>query len=335
MTNSNSFKNRIFGCAVVKAVNANFNADFSNQPRTLPDGRVYATDKALKYSIRHYLIQQYPEEKIMYYKRLNQNLNPLTLADAYDAVMGEGAFDNDYKDRHKVLSNILSCLDIRLFGSTFAPKRAGNTVNLGIHGPVQINHGINQYYEGDMPMNEIYSEQITAPFSTDSGSSGNEAEQTTIGRQSKLREGHYVYHYSINPQNLNPLVELVNDAESGNNVTGLRPADIEKLKEALRLGVTYFDSSAKAGTDNELLLWVQLKPDSKRVLPAFSEMVAVTKDGQTSVVDLSRVSSILDEVSEDVEKVELYYLHSTVSVTGAPANAKHYSLLTGKALTEA
>ena len=333
MADQNSFTNRVFGCAVVKAINANFNADFSNQPRTLPDGRVYATDKALKYSIRHYLVQQYPEEKIMYYKRLNQNLNPLTLADAYDALMGEGAFDNDHKDRHKVLSNILSCLDIRLFGSTFAPKKSGNTVNLGVHGPVQINHGINQYYEGDMPMNEIYSEQITAPFSTDNAS-GQEAEQTTIGRQSKLREGHYVYHYSINPQNLDPLIRLVNEAKNGNQATGLTEADIEKLKEALSLGVTYFDSSAKAGTDNELLLWVQLKPESKRVLPAFSEMVSVTKDGQTSVIDLSRVSSILDEISEDVEKVELHYLHSTVSLTGAPANAEHYSLLTGKALTE-
>jgi len=50
-----SFKNRIFGCAVVRAINANYNADFSHQPRTLPDGTVYATDKAFKYLIKNYL----------------------------------------------------------------------------------------------------------------------------------------------------------------------------------------------------------------------------------------------------------------------------------------
>ena len=49
------FKNKVFGCVVVKAINSNYNADFSGQPRTLPNGKVYATDKALKYLIKNYL----------------------------------------------------------------------------------------------------------------------------------------------------------------------------------------------------------------------------------------------------------------------------------------
>lgn len=49
------FKNRVFGCAVVKAINSNYNADFSGQPRTLPSGVVYATDKALKYTVKNYI----------------------------------------------------------------------------------------------------------------------------------------------------------------------------------------------------------------------------------------------------------------------------------------
>ena len=53
------FKNRVFGCAVVKAVNANYNADFSGQPRTLPSGTVYATDKAFKYTVKNYLKDVY------------------------------------------------------------------------------------------------------------------------------------------------------------------------------------------------------------------------------------------------------------------------------------
>jgi len=77
MSEEKSFNNRVFGLAIIKAVNSNFNADFTGQPRTLPDGRVYATDKALKYSVRHYLKQQYPDEKILYYKRLNENTNPI------------------------------------------------------------------------------------------------------------------------------------------------------------------------------------------------------------------------------------------------------------------
>ena len=33
------FKNRVFGCVAVKAINSNYNADFSGQPRTLPNGK--------------------------------------------------------------------------------------------------------------------------------------------------------------------------------------------------------------------------------------------------------------------------------------------------------
>jgi CRISPR-associated protein Csh2 len=42
------FKNRAYGFVVIKSINSNYNADFSGQPRTLPNGSVYATDKALK-----------------------------------------------------------------------------------------------------------------------------------------------------------------------------------------------------------------------------------------------------------------------------------------------
>ena len=55
------FKNRVFGCVAVKAINSNYNADFSGQPRTLPNGKVYATDKALKYPIKNYLKEIYGE----------------------------------------------------------------------------------------------------------------------------------------------------------------------------------------------------------------------------------------------------------------------------------
>lgn len=72
-----SFKNRVFGCVVVKSINSNYNADFSHQPRTLPDGTVYATDKALKYAIKNYLKDMYNDEKIFYFKRFNEDFPAL------------------------------------------------------------------------------------------------------------------------------------------------------------------------------------------------------------------------------------------------------------------
>ena len=46
------FKNRVFGAVILKSINSNFNADFTHHPRTLPDGVVYSTDKAMKYTIK-------------------------------------------------------------------------------------------------------------------------------------------------------------------------------------------------------------------------------------------------------------------------------------------
>jgi len=338
MSEKKSFNNRVFGLVIIKAINSNFNADFTGQPRTLPDGRVYATDKALKYSVRHYLNQQYPQEKILYYKRLNKNTNPYSLAELYD-VVGLGKFDEDYKDKNKVLKNILSCLDVKLFGSTFAPKKKDNKVNLSVHGTVQINHGINQFYRDGQTVDEIYSEQISAPFRSDS--EDKEAAQSTIGRQSKLREGHYAYHFSINPQNLQPLVDLVNEKDIS-QATGLtvgdevEKGDVDKLKEALRVGVTHFDSSSKAGSDNELLLWVQLKENNKRVLPSFSEMVRVTRQNGKVVIDLTELTKLLKQVEKDLdkEKTVMYYLPENTQLNGVPDFIQKKHIITGAQIIE-
>ncbi|HRF40579.1 MAG TPA: type I CRISPR-associated protein Cas7, partial [Saprospiraceae bacterium] len=66
---STPFNKRAFGCAIVKAINANYNADFTHQPRTLPDGTAYATDKALKYLVRNYWVNHIKGEHVLYYKR--------------------------------------------------------------------------------------------------------------------------------------------------------------------------------------------------------------------------------------------------------------------------
>jgi CRISPR-associated protein Csh2 len=334
MENQN-FNNRVFGLALIKSINSNFNADFTGQPRTLPDGRIYATDKALKYSIRHFIHQQYPEAKVLYYKRLNEKTHPYSLAELYD-VVDLGEFDKDFKDKPKILKNILSCIDVRLFGSTFTPKKGkGNnekSVNLSVHGTVQVNHGLNQFHRNDIPIDETYSEQISAPFRSDNAKSEKEAQQATIGRQSKLREGHYSYHFSINPKNLSPLVDLVNKGQGDNSSQGLTQKDITILKEGLRLGVTHFDSSSKAGSDNELLLWVQLKDGSKKVMPSFTEMVKVTRSNGKVEIDLSDLKGLLSNFDDDIEIIELYYSPENSTLNNIPESAKLKHLLTGKDL---
>lgn len=295
------FKKRVFGCAVIKAINSNYNADFTGQPRTLPNGVVYATDKAFKYTIKNYLKDVYNKERIFYFKSLNDKMNPISLDETYlkyfnDYPKGSGK-DKDTIIKTTVAQNLLSCLDIRLFGATFAAK-----TNISIHGPVQINHGVNIWKE-----NNIFSEQITSPFSNKASDPDAEKGMTTIGRQSKLEEGHYLHHFSINPNNLRDIIEIAGEEES----KSLSDDDIVKLKEAMRRGVTWYDSASKTGSENEMLVWLQLKENSKIVLPNFTNLILLedTKDKGKSVFNFEKLNQELqkEHVKDAIDVIEIYY----------------------------
>lgn len=312
------FKNRVFGCAIVKAINSNYNADFSGQPRTLPNGVVYATDKAYKYAVKNYLKDVYSsDEKIFYFKSLNANLNPISLDETYkkhfgDYPKGTGK-EKDKIVKTAVTKNLLNCLDIRLFGATFA----GET-NISIHGPVQVNHGVNIWKE-----NNIYSEQITSPFANKSDDPEAEKGMTTIGRQSKLEEGHYLHHYSINPKNLIDVTRL-----AGEGATKLSEDDILKIKEAMRRGVTWYDSASKAGSENEMLVWIQLNENSRIVLPNFTTLIKLEdqKINGKYLYDFADLTTELIKFSNEIELVEIFYNKQTVSLKNIPKNTKENDL---------
>lgn len=301
---STPFKNRAFGCVVVKAINSNYNADFTHQPRTLNDGTVYATDKVLKYSVRNFLKKAYPSDALFYFKSFSEEMQPRTLDETFIKLFTEFPKGKEAEIRKAVAKNLLSCTDVRLFGGTYAGK-----TNLSIHGPVQITHGVNRFNE-----NVIYSEQIMSPF-RNPNEKNTDSTMTTLGSQSKLKEGHYVHHFSINPHNLNELVAL-----SGG--TPLSTDDVKKLKEGLSKGVTLYDSAAKAGTENELMLYVELKEGSFLVLPSFVRLIDIKND-EKRTIDLSRVSAVLaqPQVVAAVESIELYYDKAVTTIENPPVGA--------------
>ena len=313
MYNMAEFKKRVYGCAIVKAINSNYNADFSGQPRTLPDGIVYATDKAFKYSIKKYLKDAYENANIFYMKTLNDNLNPRSLDERYENLFK--ALPKDDTNKKDVAKNLLSCLDVKLFGATFT---SGNN-SVSVHGPVQINHGVNIWKD-----NNIYTEQITSPFRNEKKGKDRETENsmTTIGRQSRLEEGHYLHHFSINPGNLDDISEIV-----GEDVK-LNDADIDKLKVGMRRGVTWYDSASKAGCENEMLVWVELKEDSKLVLPSFATLINLEEEKENGkcVYDFEALTNKLEDIKSSVESVEVYYNKQTCILKNLTEEVKQYDI---------
>jgi len=288
---------RVFGAVGIKSKLSNYNADFTGQPRTLPNGKVYATDKALKYTIRNYMKEILGEE-VFFYRRVNDKGNPLTLDETFEVLF----YKPKKGEKDKITANLLKCIDIRLFGATYA-----GADNISIHGPVQISHGLNKWEDN------IFTEQITSPF-RNSGEKSKGAEQTTIGRQSLLEEGHYIHHFSVNPKNLDEALNI-----AGSDAINITDEDIEKLKQALVYGATYHDSTSKSGTENEFMIWVELKEDSKLVLPSFIDLIKVYSENDKIVYDLADVKKILDKYESEIEKIEIYRNVATIELKNNPA----------------
>lgn len=336
------FKNRVFGCAVVKAVNANYNADFSGQPRTLPSGTVYATDKAFKYTVKNYLKDVYDKERILGFKRYNQvkEFVPFSLVEAFCnlfpnlmEISEKKTKKNEASDEEKestesfkikgtkkdVAKALLSCIDVRTFGFTFAGKGSDKKDNIAIsvHGPVQINYGVNMWSKG-----QIYTDQIMSPFRNPDEKS-EDKQASTLGRQSRLDEGHYLHHFTVNPQNLCDITKM-----AGDGCQSLSDEDINKLKEAMRRGATWYDSASKAGCENEMLVWVQLKDDSKIVLPNFTNLIDLKdeKEEGKCVYDFSKLKTVLDGVEDEIASVEVFFNKQTCKLLNLPEVTKQNDL---------
>lgn len=287
------FKKRVFGCAVVKAINSNYNADFSGQPRKLSNGVVFATDKAYKYAVKNYIRDMYTNEKVFSMKTFNENFSARDLIQTYNCHFNADVSNDELAT---ILRNLFECIDLRAFGITFAPKGVTGK-NTSLHGPLQVNHAINIWKD-----NETYTEQIMSPYRNGDGENTEDASgdtsATTLGRQSRLEEGHYLHHFSINPKNAEMLYALAADG-----VKHLSNNDITILKEAMKRGVTYYDSASKAGCENEILVWVELKEGSKIVLPSFASLISLNEDKENGkyIFDFTKLMNKLESVKGEID----------------------------------
>lgn len=190
-----------------------------------------------------------------------------------------------------------SCIDTKLFGITFTGETPTD-----LTGPVQISYGINGLVNNTVFVDGILSPYPTGDDSTQGGS---------IGKESKVLESYYVYDFSVNPKNLTTHYE---DNETLKSMLKITEEDISDLKEALKKAATNLNTTSKQGSDNVMLLWVEV--DDDKVLPNMKSLVKITKgnDGK-AIVDLSQVMEVLE--SKGVRNnAEVYAEKSLIDVVG-------------------
>ena len=265
---------KVYGLIGVESKLSNWNADFTGNPRSMTNGVIYGTDKALKYAIRNYWDLQGKE--LFVYKKLHnvkEKLIPMTLSDKYISKYGE------IKDSKSLLTNLFSIIDIKQFGVAFALKNW----NISINGAVQIGQGLNK-----LDKNYTIEQEILSPFASSS-----EKTQSTTGIQIIVEHCCYMYPFVINPLVYNKFMELgVTD--------GYLEEDFENFKGAALNAVSELNSCSKFGCNNNFVLFI--KSDLKKYLPPLDSFINIKESDNGMVITLK-----IKEVLSGNEKIEIYY----------------------------
>ena len=306
-------ENRVYGVLGISSIMANWNADFTGYPKSMSDGTVYGSDKALKYPMKKMWDNE--GKKVLYIKSMKFSekdgaLVPKSLKERYEEIFHVEDLGKS-KDSKEVLTNLMSAVDVKNFGATFAEAKN----NFSITGAVQFGQGFNKYKDATAE-----EQQILSPFRDGSKDAKNEeARNSTLGTKITSNEAHYFYPFVINPMAYKELIKL--------GVTeGYTKEDYANFKRTALVAATSFETNAKEGCENEFALFVETEPDL--YLPNLSEYIVFEKGEQKNIIDMKTCTEILNKLQDRVKKVDVYYNPYTTELVCGLERAVVYNIIT-------
>ncbi len=291
-------KNRVYGVVGIKSIMANWNADFTGNPKTTSDGKIFGSDKAFKFPIKK--MWEAEGKKVLYvksYKNEKDNIQAKNLSERFNKL-----FDVDLKSikkKEEVFQKLFSAIDVLNFGATFAE---GNN-NISITGAVQVGQGYNKYDNTNVEIIDILS-----PFRN---SKQDDANNSTIGSKIVSDEAHYMYPFSVNPQNYNIYKEVLGQFASYTKEA------YESFKKGCLVAATAYNTNSKMGCENEFAIFVECKEGSKLYLANLDQYIRFEKnrDGK-DIIDITELSKILKTHKDEIESVEVYYNKYAIEMKG-------------------
>lgn len=308
-------KNKVYGIIGIKAIMSNWNADFSGYPKTTPTGEIFASDKALKFTMRKFWEEQ--GEMVLYTRshtlvsdsKGRMVLVPRSLSERYTQFFKSEVTEKT--NSVEVLGNLFKVLDVRTFGATFAETKN----NYSITGAVQIGQGMNVFEN-----TQTFDQQILSPFRDKT--SDELAQNTTIGSMILSDEAHYYYPFSINPNAYRNYIEL--------SITeGYKDQDYQAFKKAALSSVSAFSSNSKAGCDNEFALFIET--DEKTYLPNLTNFISFKKGGDKDTLHLD-LGKLIEAHKDQIKSVEIYFDSLHLDIESDISNAQYFDIYTKVAL---
>ena len=283
-------KKRVYGIIGVSSLMSNWNADFTGNPKSTLEGRIFGSDKALKYSFRKLWNDQ--GRKVLYFKTLKKdNLQPMELDEKYEELFGEGEKSGSKKAKGDkeliVLSNLFNTVDGKQFGITFPSKKYSQ---FSVTGAVQIKQGFNFY------KNTVNIQDVLSPFKN---SNNKDADNSSIGKMIFTDETHYFYPFIINPM-------AYKEYEKLGLTNGYTEEDYKLFKETALKSVTALNSASKFGCSNEFALFIET--DEFLDMPVIDRFLSYEKRTNESKAKIKfNLNSVLGLYKKDIKKVEVYY----------------------------
>jgi CRISPR-associated protein Csh2 len=302
---------RVFGIVGLNSVFANWNADFDKYPKRV-NGKLYASDKALKYVIRRffedrgynvfYRKEAYQKKSGKDSKKEDKGLVAVqTYTERFDSELKKINPNITEIDAVTALEFLLGFKDIKMFGTVATLKQKESTVlkkdfTLGIRGIIQFTHGFN--------LNEntqIIREQITSQFASNVG------QMTTIGDMVMVDDADYFYSFSLVEENNKDLEKLVQNRI----ILELSDDEYSLFKEACLCAVDNYDSAIKAGCSNSFACFVET--DREVCMPQLHEFIKLESEYEKTL-NLDELINYLQNRKDEIIKTEIYYRPSILKL---------------------
>ena len=302
---SESVKNYYQGIYLTETIMGNPNGDFvDNSPRNF-DGRVFTTDKCIKYNIRRYIsetVEDTDQKKdiVFFYPRKSPDAKESDAKYLTKDTIFKTIFDEDFD---KLLE---ASPDVRMFGGTFSFKNEPRQ----IYGPIQLSYG------KDINDAQIKRLQIGAPFAD-----GADCKLKTTGSEAVVDDAIISYDITINPNNYPEL---------------LSNKDLDLFMESLWYGTNLRKTTSKK-TDSKLLLLIKFKNDKVRGnvkalnLGELKDLIQIKnkkarkklKDPEKTVkIDTSSLEEKLSKYQDHIEKIDVYHDPSDLEIQLTIPNVK-------------
>jgi len=286
--------NRSYILQSVISKNGSWNSDFNGNPKQY-ENTFFASDRTLKYAVRH-LMEQMGKEVLIkkWVKGIKEGKKPTDSSEM--DIMNQAELKKYIKTEKGTdfAGAFWEFEDVRQFGMLYD--------NLSLHGVTQISQGIDLYGQGITYDDELTGRMV---FTTKGNS---EKETKGMGSRNFLTEAHFVYDITVNPWNVGFLKEI-----EGYESCVYTTEDYDTLVECLEHGPRNVKSSQKLNCYTGLMLRVELNDDNKTLLGNLQSKIEIEPEKVNGKV-VYNVSSLFSYL-RNKQKESRENLYKEINIT--------------------